>query len=499
MKMEWKDPKLWFLWTLLYHNRQNLTHLSLRLPGIDDAPLEPFLDILQDMVQLQHLTVRTSFQSENWFLSMLEQCLPLPRLSELFCHFYLDSGTLSSWYDEETDDGDRYNNIIATPTPAMKYILDRAIKARTSPFTGSIGVKIKALRFPDPENENVDLIRLVLPMLKSDLVDIETLEVPRLLDQRPEKLYKQMVRVHCPALRHLILPSYDEVSCVPNHFIEAATGLKTVRGFSFNDEFEWFSRNMMQMVAKHHSKTLEEVDLMLCRMINGRDQQALFASCTQLKRFWMVPDGMSTAEQGIEFKDILTGAWRCLGMKELSITLNRSIVDVKATFEAMRQEGLKEAARDGHQAADETYRVGDKDQKRRATAWAAKQALTQIGRLTALEHLALGTDEGPYGTDNDVLESKWDLTLSKGWLAQLAGLKNLRQFHMRTDHWSYMGQAEVEFMDAEWPWLDCVTFDRCSMSKQQFGQEISLPHWQWLQQKRPSLRLSVIHMDEGVH
>ncbi|KAF9960004.1 hypothetical protein BGZ72_008203 [Mortierella alpina] len=494
-EMEVDDPIVWFLMSLLHYNRDNLTHLELQLDGIDDMVLTPIVLVFSQMVCLQHLTLRTSFQTELWFMLFLRACLPLPRLSELYCHFFLGAGKFSPSGDTEVDYRDRDYDSIANPTPRLKEILDTAIAARTS-FDGSIDVKIKALRFPDPEEDDIDLIRLVLPILRSDLVEIETLEVPRFLDNRPEKLYAKIVREHCPALRHLIIPPYDNDTDMAKYFIRAATGLKTVQGFRLSDEAGWLSRNMIRTLVKHHAKTLEEVELMICRMIRGRDQQELFASCKQLKRFWMVPDGWSEGAHGIEFRDIITGPWSCLGMRELSLTLNRSI-DVKAILQAMREESLNKDAGDGEPEKDEPYRAGDKEQKRKATAWAAKQAFAQIGRLTALEHLALGTDEGPNGTDEERLESEWDLTLSEGWLAQLAGLKNLRHFHMRTNHWSKMGQAEVEFMDAEWPLLDCVTFDRCSMTIPQFHKEIDLPHWKWLQQKRPSLRLSAIHMYSG--
>ncbi|KAF9572394.1 hypothetical protein EC968_009968 [Mortierella alpina] len=203
---------------------------------------------------------------------------------------------------------------------------------------------------------------------------------------------------------------------------------------------------------------------------------------------------MSDGPHGIEFGDIITGAWNCLGMRELSLTLNRSI-DVQATLEAMRKEGLNRAAGDGKLEKNEQYREDDGEQKRRATAWAAKQAFTQIGRLAALKHLVLGADIDPNSSKAEVVESHWDLTLSKGWLAQLAGLKSLRHLHMRTNYWSYMGQAEVEFMDAEWPWLECVTFDKCILwSTRQLLNVITLPHWQWLQRKRPCLRLKAIQI-----
>ncbi|CAO3566668.1 unnamed protein product [Mortierella alpina] len=412
-------PWLWLLWTLLFHNRRSLTHLDLQLLDFDELVLVPALVIVSAMNQLQHLTLHTTFHSEAWFLAMLHACLPLPRLSELFCHFILEAGELSPSGDRTVDYEDRHFQGLATPLPKLKDLLDRAIAARTSPVNGSIDVKIKALRFPDLVGGDIDLIRLVLPMLTSGLVAIETLGVPLLLCNRPEELYQQLFRDHCPALRHLILPSSDEGSLAPNYAIQAATGLKTVRSFRFNDESGLSSRGMVRTLVKHHSKTLEEVDFMLCQMISSRDQQDLFVSCKQLKRFWLVPDGMSSGAHGIEFRDIITGAWGCLGMKELSLTLNRYI-NVEDAVNAMRLDRSKDAA--GGRDLDEAYRAGDKKQKRRVAAWAAKQAFTQIGRLTALEHLALG---GKYNRENGVTRQERDLFIFQepapeiGWVPGL--------------------------------------------------------------------------------
>ncbi|KAF9291466.1 hypothetical protein BGZ68_003886 [Mortierella alpina] len=490
-----EDPSLRSLTTLLYNNRDSLTHLELQLDGIEDKVALPVVLSVSTLIHLQHLTFRSKYHSEAWVMVFLRACLPLPRLSELYCHFFIRASDLSPAGDIEVSYEDKDYYSLANPTPELKAILDTAIAARTS-VSGSINVKIKALRFPDPDRDNIDLIRLVLPILRSDLVQVETLEVPKFLDHRTKQLYDGIILNHCVALRHLILPSFVENSRISNIFIRAASGLKTVRGYCVRDDADWQPGTMMRWLAVHQSKTLEEVELMICRMIESRDLQALLIHCEQLKRFWMVPDTCTLTVQGIEFRHIITGAWKCLGMRELSLTLNRSI-DVKTTLEAMREDSLNKCTGNGDLEVDELYRSGDKEQERKATAWAAKQAFAQIGRLTALEYLALGTDEGICGPDNRISDSMWDLTLSKGYLAELAGLKNLRHLHMKSDHWSRMGQAEVEFMYTHWPLLDCVTFDKARMGLLQLLKEIDLPHWQWLQRKRSSLRLSTMDLSPG--
>ncbi|KAF9572393.1 hypothetical protein EC968_009967 [Mortierella alpina] len=243
---------------VLRNNHSSLTHLELYFHGSDDAALIPVMIELPQLLHLQHVTICTTCLSETRFMTMLGACLSLSRLNELFCHFVVEAGNLSPTGDMELD----YDRI-ATPTLQLKDILDTAIAARTS-LDGSISVKIKALRFPDPEREDIDLIRLVLPILRCGLVQLDTLEIPKFLDHRPEGLYKKIVRDLCPGLKHLIIPPYDYNSNtrVANYFIQAAAGLKTIRGDTLRDDMARRPDTMMQQLVVHHSETLEEVELM---------------------------------------------------------------------------------------------------------------------------------------------------------------------------------------------------------------------------------------------
>ena len=111
---------------------------------------------------------------------------------------------------------------------------------------------------------------------------------------------------------------------------------------------------------------------------------------------------------------------------------------------------------------------------------AAKSVYTQIGRLQKLEVLALSIDISQ-DTAAEEKDYAWDLTLSKGWLREMAGLKNLKTLKLHSAFWSKMGQAEVEFMHEHWPWLNEVTL---------WSQKPSLPlepHWQWLLDKQSHL------------
>ncbi|KAF9099021.1 hypothetical protein BGX27_000674 [Mortierella sp. AM989] len=78
-----------------------------------------------------------------------------------------------------------------------------------------------------------------------------------------------------------------------------------------------------------------------------------------------------------------------------------------------------------------------------------------------------------------------DLTLKHGWLAELAGLKELQQFFMVSDFWSKMGQDEVEFMHVNWPRLERITFEDSFVADKAAIEQQS--HWQWLKVQRPKL------------
>ncbi|CAO3566662.1 unnamed protein product [Mortierella alpina] len=118
------------------------------------------------------------------------------------------------------------------------------------------------------------------------------------------------------------------------------------------------------------------------------------------------------------------------------------------------------------------------------TAAASKYLYYQIGRLVKLEVLALGIDNGDF-TNANKGDYAWDLTLTRGWLGQLAGLRNLKVLRLQGDLWSGMGQAEVEFIHEHWPLLREITLQGYILQL-----DLQSP-WLWLLNKRPYLRLVV--------
>ncbi|KAF9186871.1 hypothetical protein BGZ51_001727 [Haplosporangium sp. Z 767] len=117
----------------------------------------------------------------------------------------------------------------------------------------------------------------------------------------------------------------------------------------------------------------------------------------------------------------------------------------------------------------------------------AQRLYEQIGRLTELEVLRLDSGQGMlFVQDYDMEGFSWDLTLSRGYLRKLSGLKKLRKLSLMEDFYSRMGQAEVEFIDAEWPRLELIEF------KWKLSRISSTPPWRWLKERRPGLRYKEI-------
>ncbi|KAF9946042.1 hypothetical protein BGZ72_000745 [Mortierella alpina] len=482
-----QGPSWPHLVTLLHHSHR-LTHLDVSV--IRAEPSEPFLhqflNVLPVLRRLQHFTFSVGVVEQPKFLRMLRACLLLPQLSELYFEFSV---------------ADFEGNGQGMFLPELETIIKDAVTART--LDGSAGTKIKALKLPNLCRSNSDV--LVLAILRSGLLELETFELPTIFSDQTPAYYRNFVREHCRALRHLVLPVCSianddgEMAC---NFVRGATELKTIRGVLPSVDLGCLSTShVIRTVLESHSRTLEEMEIERGDTIRSGDQQTILTSCLQLKRLWLAPHLKSKPEGGLQFQDILGGAWTCLGLRELCLTLDRTI-DVESVLQTMRQETLVSSTdqlatrrtdfeklekddvgqsfRDNEENEDEDE--GDQD-KRRAFAWAAKRAYSQIGRLVNLQVLALGVVKSGHFPEESS-HSEWDLTLSKGWLAELMGLKNLRELHLKTDYWSKMGQAEVEFMDVHWPFLSRVTFQ----SEHKLKELVDQPHWRWLRERRPDLK-----------
>ncbi|CAO3566673.1 unnamed protein product [Mortierella alpina] len=354
---------------LLRNNSNTLTHLQVKTYGTSNFISPQLIPAISLMHRLQHLTISTRTQKETWFMSLLQACLPLPRLSELYCNFSVDSDGHSlrgSTGDDLTD-----------PTEKMKAMLEKAIAARTSD-KGSTVVKINAFAFPGP-NEDI-VLRIVLPLLRSELVAIDTLKAPVVRDDRASS------------------------------FVRGMTGLKSVRDDGSRSGRDFSAAMIAQDLVRHQGDTLEYLPILEGMRFSHIPQRTLLTSCKKLKRFWL-DIRFRGNDVRLRFEDIIGYEWSCLGLRELGLSLDRRL-DVESIVLNHHQELSALSARPLAWEGTPPQRwmhdldPADKEELSRvADSWAARQVYSQIGRLTGLEVL----------------------------------LNKLRHVHMQTEYWSRMG------------------------------------------------------------
>ncbi|KAF9985830.1 hypothetical protein BGZ75_002501 [Mortierella antarctica] len=176
----------------------------------------------------------------------------------------------------------------------------------------------------------------------------------------------------------------------------------------------------------------------------------------------------------IAFADIAKGEWACMELTQLGLILNRCPRDPEVWWDS--DEG--ESGPDGEESEEDPVKASE-------MAAEARAVYAQIGRMTNLEVLELNID---ISSDTEAREGdyEWDLTLykAKGWLRQLAGLKNLRRPSLKADFWSQMRKREMQFILQHWPSLREINLEGRASDWWKKS------HWFWLMDMRPGLRLT---------
>ncbi|KAG0259762.1 hypothetical protein BG011_002373 [Mortierella polycephala] len=458
---------------------------------IDSHLAESFLDAISSLKHLKHLTISHQKVSTTSTLQLLRICLLHPTLSELQCSFNLEEvpdddkisgvghGNGNQSGEDQGIDEETYTAHMSELTGFGAQLTDisrEALQARTT-HSGAdpTTVKIKTLMLPSVAEGYPS--SFLLPLLMSKVLDLERFHIPR-LDELYQPELESVIRTYCKGLRHLTCPGYVDFSeGGEGNDIEttvaviracADQGLITFQGRYFLHE------RTVDALVQYHSSTLVEIESPKCHLVQSSLQQGILSTREQLTRFWVVSS--EGGQAALQFRDILSSSWTCLGMRELCLTLGRGMSlesGVDGTFRALTA-GSKEA-----QAMSREF-----------LAEAAEAVYGQIGQLTQLEVLSLGCDMSEEAAVDSV-EFEWDLTLTNGYLMQFRRLKRLRHLELRTDFWSRMGQREVEWMYETWPKLEQVTFMRTSTDKENPNEFVRyLPHWVWLQAKRPDLQIS---------
>ncbi|KAK3806803.1 MAG: hypothetical protein J3Q66DRAFT_358504 [Benniella sp.] len=420
---------------------------------------ESFLYALaHKLPSVKKLYIRREVVTVETGLELLRVCLNHPQLVDLHCDFSI-AGTLDFFTDQDIQLFNSFSTIMENDKRARKGTgepaLESPIKALVLPRTNG--------RYP-PE--------FICTLLRSYLPNLERFHIPDIGGDRHTSYmasFKEAVAQGCPKLQHLRCSWFEDdedIHDVLNGIIEGCGFIKSFYCENFDDLTEnEDSRCIMETLLDNHHDTLEEVELVNCRKVHSNDLAGLFW-CRNLKKAKILQSGIGDAV--LEFQNV---EFRCHDLKELHLTLSRPRVDPEQD-----EFGSDEEDYDENEDLDSRLE--------RFEAWVrrwAKEAYTQIGSLSKLEILSLDCDDR-MDAASPMDNYDYDLTLDHGWLRELAGLKELRHFHMATNFYSKMGQAEVEFIHAQWLKLERITFS-CGNLEAIIGK----PHWQWLQERRPRL------------
>ncbi|KAF8981774.1 hypothetical protein BGZ46_002296 [Entomortierella lignicola] len=422
---------------LLISHCPRLTHLEITYKGfilysLSTIPqvLDSFANNVQQLVYLRHLRLEGYVLRQ--IISLLHACLLHPNLHELDL---ISSSVIS---DEVIDNHEGFELILKSLEDAK----------RTTGFSSNIcSLEIPPLHGGYPATFITTLVRDHLPNLERFTFPGVRFDPP--VD--PEEAY----RGACSKLQHLSLTSEQYKSMTDRFIAECSKdlGLKSFRTGNI-----YRTRNIMNheivlnTLLQYHSATLEQIEITGYTFIESPVLQSILMNCRSLKRFWV--QCSSDLASAVDIKDIISGEWVCLGLKELRLTL---------TWAGGNNIYHKEA---------------------KVPRELAQKVYTQIGRLVKLEKLNIGyANHWPMAK---FFES--DLTLSQGWLSEFVGFSELREFSMTTHFWKKIGQAEVEFMNTNWPKLETIACSGdafwCEVTYSDI-QEMS--HWRWLKNQRPWL------------
>ncbi|KAF9939474.1 hypothetical protein BGZ65_010403 [Modicella reniformis] len=428
-----------------------LTQLDVPGPVLCHNP--PFVRLFLDLVAtslplLQRLTFNQALVDPTKGFQLLEVCFNHPRLVDLQCDFFMGDSQYPVIVPDRIYDP-HFAILLKSLQDADK------MKAESGEPTG---LRLKSLLLPKIESGYPQAF--LFPFLRSQLPNLERLGIPRIHNSYDDRELIETISKGCPKLQHIA--SYDcpedrddESSVITIIRSCVRSGLRSFHGHYF-DDFNYFlePRGMIANLVEHHANTLEEVELLDCEGAESYDIASVLMKCRNLKKFRVQASDLGEAV--IEFQEVVSEDWVCHDIKVLHLLLGR-----------------------------DTFVPAGKT-KEEVVAQAAKTVYGRIGCLSKLEEVSLGSDANCFETRGGGFTE--DLTLEHGWLAELAELKELRHFQMVTDFWSSMGQAEVEFMDANWPKLERITIGYNLLDEDVFCQ----PHWHWLKKKRPHTIMSTI-------
>jgi len=319
--------------------------------------------------------------------------------------------------------------------------------------------------------------RFLKPLLIYHGLGLERLGIPFNFNADNHS-YSQFFAQYCPKLRHTSFNFQDQYKLCLHRALDDLLSF-SVRGGTTRIFHLW-----MLMVADHfpafQSETLREINIMECKA-DGSFMSAIIV-IPSLERLWVSLPGPGS---DVPLAQVLpTGDWKCLDLKELCYCYDSEGDGMERYLFHMRIGRLIHLEVLGIGRCEKRDSQGQLVQQRSFGRPVDSPPLMLAMQMMCSEkfrHLMVG-HPAPLSTSQEPVG-----TLPRGWLSELANLKKLRHFFLMTDLWSKMTQADVQFMDGNWPQLERITF---GFRKAQLADIVCQPHWQWLKEKRPWIQYS---------
>ncbi|KAF9935870.1 hypothetical protein BGZ67_002895 [Mortierella alpina] len=487
----------------LVRTNMNLTHLQFpgKLLDLSVSAVTPLLDAIRQLPNLQHITLGYSLlvHEEASFL-FLKTCIESPSLVDIICEY-----TTIGWRDHYC-----YCENCMVLVKKLGKSIQGIIQAGKTAAAKADRPKIKSLKLPHiPVGYPEDVL---LPLLSCGIFDLEYLDVPRISGGYFDKL-EECIRTQFPRLQRIgvsqlstdvfeeqfescsaMRADWDDDAEHTEAALAVARGCRKQGIRSFQGRVmecfhtAWVVDDIINELVEEHSSTLEDVEVW--DVVSTLEQRNLFESCKNLKRFWMRPPTYryGAMEELFDVEDLLDCDWACTGMKELALVMSRPYVagheedEPGEDYDDPSQWSDCSGSEEGDDDDEHTEGAKSKgeDQADKDPYWDEeldiRKIYVKVGSLTELEVLAVESDRPR------------DMSLDKGYLAELGGLKNLRRLELRdVMAWCCLiRQPEVEFIHENWLALEVVAIE--TESKNMYRALVESPHWKWLQKKRPLLR-----------
>ncbi|KAI1321073.1 hypothetical protein EDD11_008654 [Mortierella claussenii] len=469
----------------------------------------------QNLSNLEHLFVLGRYASLEMSLKWLEVGLRHPRLVQLEFDF-TDDGTTPSYLIPPLPSVKDWTNLLNSVSEAQERHHQNAINQGRFSKKGQHLGRSRIRHFQPPDSIAVYPASFLYSLFSVYLPNVEEYYLPEHVENDCEELMERSLVESFGRIQHLHCGSFPDSRFrhmdTVKRFLEVCSGSEGLKSFScrwFNDCIEpsEAADSVGQTLIRHHSKSLEEINLLWTSCLHSKTIQAWLESCDKLTSF-RVETFLS--EVSIDFQDIISKEWVCTELKALELTLSRKGIsdadllydffiraggdhDDLENMEDIDIEGSVSGHRSGGCSGNRTFDLMSAAVDAVAQ-FVGEKVYSQIGRLVKLEYLSLGCDLHESAFAN-AASFEWDLTLNKGWLVQLNDLKQLKHFMMVADFWSQMGFPEVQFMAENWPQLERLTFGHYPMAaSEEKGWE--KPHWKWLQKQRPGIVYDTMCQDE---